>query len=205
MARVTPPLNAKGLFTVAEPFQSLVLPSVSYTVTAVRSFTEIRQRGSDPLELIYTPVGLTRTAYDEDLRNECLVVTLQSESGKPIYIPDSYTTSYPNQGYVKYSHLVVSASLGALPDNFDTTLLKQVVGSVISDYIGVVPTVNVGKAGLSATLTDTQHQINETARQAAIQNRQTDRARAIAAEALVQQLQVKVQALQARIDQLSAP
>lgn len=205
MARITPPLNAKGLFTVAEPFQSLVLPSVSYTVTAVRSFTEIRQRGSDPLELIYTPVGLTRTAYDEDLRNECLVVTLQSESGKPIYIPDSYITSYPNQGYVKYSHLVVSASLGALPDNFDTTLLKQVVGSVISDYIGVVPTVTVGKAGLSATLTDTQHQINETARQAAIQNRQTDRARAIAAEAQVQQLQLKVQALQARLDQLTGP
>lgn len=202
MARITPPLRVKGVFQLRTPFSAS--PSVAYTVTAIRTFEEIRARATDPMVLVYEPVGLTAADYAADIEAGAAIITLQSSTGAPIYVPDTYIESYPNMGNVNYSHLVCSASLGPLPDSFDTTLLAQVVSGAISDFIGVSPVVNIGRAELTTVVSSEQHTQLTAARQGSVNNRVTDRARALAAESLAASRLTKIQALEAMVTSLKA-
>jgi hypothetical protein len=200
MARITPPLRVKGVFSLRAPF--VANPSTAYTVQAIRTFEEIRARNSDPMTLVYEPAGLTKEAYQSDMAAGAVIVTLMSATEKPIYVPDTYIESYPNMGNVEYSWLVCSMSLGALPDSFDTTLLESQIKSVVADFIGVAPTVNIGKAKLNEVVTSEQHAQLLAARKGAITNRKTDRARALEAEALVAKQLLRIQALEQMIQSM---
>lgn len=203
MSRVTPPLRVKGTFQLRLPF--VADPSTSYTVTAIRTFEEIRARSTDPMALVYTPVGLLPTDYALDVSDGAVIVTLMSANGKPIYVPDTYIVAYPDMGAIEYSHWVISASLGPLPSKFDTTLLEAQVAAVISDYIGVVPVINVGRAELLDVVSQTEHDQLQAAREGNIVNRKTDRARAIAAETLVAEQLLRIQALEQMITEMQSP
>lgn len=195
MARVTPPMYAKGLFQLRDPFAAT--PTVQYTVSAIRTFEEIRAKGDDPLALVYLPRQLTAVEYQADVAAGAAVITLLSATEKPLYVPDTYILSYPNMGAVPYSWLVASASLGMLPDSYDTNLLAEKIKGVISDFIGVESTVNIGRAPTTSAVTDDEHVQLTAARQAAIKNRSTD-------YASVAQLQQVVASQTERIQQLEA-
>lgn len=200
MARVTPPLKAKGVFQLRAPF--VADPKVAYTVQAIRTFEEIRVRGTDPMTLVYTPVGLTAAAYESDKLEGAVIITLMSATGAPMYVPDTYIESYPDMGNVNYSWLVCSVSLGPLPDAFDTSLLQQQIKSAVSDHIGVEPVVNIGKAALTEVVSSQTHAQLVAARNGAIKVRDTDRARALRAEALVQSQLERIQVLEQMVQRL---
>lgn len=169
--KITPPIGATGLFQLAQPWTADA--SKSYTVGALRSFAELIKNDIDPVELVYTPIGLSRSTYEEDLALGAVIVTLLNASSDPIHVPDTYILSYPNMAVVPYSWLVVSASLGDLPDTEDFTLLQQAVASSISDYIGVEPVVNIHRAQTQSSVTQEQHVQKTAARNAAVKNRVT--------------------------------
>lgn len=200
MARITPPLRIKGVFSLRAPFNAN--PNVAYTVQAIRSFEEIRARNTDPLTLIYTPVGLLAADYESDIAAGAVIVTLMSATEKPIYVPDTYIDSYPDMGNLDYNWLVASVSLGSLPSSFDTTLLKSQLANVVAGFIGVAPTVNIGVAALTEVVSSETHAQLVAARKGAITMNTTDRARALKAEALVQNQLLKIQALEAYTLQL---
>lgn len=174
MARLTPAPGLKGAFLLRSPFKTEA--DLEYTVTAIRSFAEIRARNSDPFTLVYEPVGLTPVAMDADIAEGAAIVVLSTRTGVLTYVPDTYVDSYPYMGSIPYSHLIVSASLGMIPDSMDITLIQQVVASAISDYIGVQPTVFVSRGEVSDVITEDRHVQLTISREAAIKNRETDRA-----------------------------
>lgn len=177
MARLTPQPGLKGAFLLREPFSTS--PDLEYTVTAVRSFAEIRARNSDPLLLVYEPVKLTDVEMQADIAEGAAIVVLATRTGELTYVPDTYIRSYPYMGSIPYSHLIVSASLGMIPDDLDTTLIQQVVASAISDYIGVEPTVFVTRGEVNDTISEERHVQLTISRDAAVKNRETDRAVAL--------------------------
>lgn len=197
MARVTPPMYAKGLFQLREPF--VATSTVQYTVSAIRTFEEIRAKGDDPLALVYLPKSLTQADYQADVAQGAAVITLLSATEKPLYVPDTYILSYPNMGVVPYSWLVASLSLGMLPDSYDTSLLEEKLKGVVSDFIGVQPTVNIGRAATNRAVTDDEHVQLTATRQAAIKARDTDYAQASALQTTVNQQAERIQQLEAVI------
>lgn len=212
MARITPPMNAKGLFSLRLPFAAS--PTTVYRVSAIRNFEQMVSEGDDPVSLIYTPVGLDNAAYQADLAAGASVIVLMSDTLKPIYVPDTYIDSYPNMGVVPHSWVVASISLGILPDTYDLTRLMQAIKTAVSDDIGVEPTVNIAVAPTTDAITQEQYVQNLNARNAAIKNRSTVYAELLKARAentnLKQsqnQLFDMIEQLQARIDELegSAP
>jgi hypothetical protein len=202
MPRITPPLSIKGTFTLRSPF--VAKPGVAYTVQAIRSFAEIRARNSDPMTLIYTPVGLLKADYEMDLADDAAIITLMSPTEKPIYVPDTYINSYPNMGNVEYSWLIASVSLGALPSNFDTTLLKAQIANVVAGTIGVLPVVNIGMAEMTEVVSTETHLQLVAARKGAITMDNTDRSRTLKAEDTVAKQTVHIQTLETYILQLQA-
>lgn len=177
MERMIPPIGTRGVYALTNPWTITV--GVIYTCAAIREFVDIENLGVNVFETYYEPMGLTQANYELDRKNNEVIVTLVSDEYAPIYVPSSYIASYPDLSYRNYQHVVLSASFGPLPTYVDLTFVKDQMGSVISDVIGLEPEIHESVAPMSGVVTPDDHESLEAARAAAIQNRTTDRARNI--------------------------
>lgn len=169
--RVTPPMNISGAFLLRSPF--VADPAKSYTVTAHRTFAEIVARNQDPLALIYTPVGLTATAYSEDQLNGALVIALRDTAGNILYVPDTYIESYPSMGSVEYSRLIGVVDLGMWANARDLDDILAAIKESVKAKIGVDATVTLARGATSSYMTEQQHVQLTAARAAAVTQNET--------------------------------
>lgn len=190
MSKFTPSLNAKGIYRLKAPFENI--STKVYQCVAIRSFKDYLDKGESAFDLVYAPNTLSEAEYQADKKEGANIITLASDNEKTILVPDTYIEKYPDLEYVQYSNLVVAASLGPLPDEMSLELLKEQVAGVISDVIGVTPVVYIHASGSSGVITLAEHDIKETTRLAAVTNRDTDRARLIAANELIAKLQQQI-------------
>lgn len=172
MARLTPALGAKGLFSLRLPF--VATATVVYRVGAEQTFEDMIKRGLDPQKVVYDPVGLSSVDYANDQAVGAAIITLLSDTELPKYVPDTYIDSYPNMGVIPHSRVVMAADLGMLPDTYDLTRAQQAYAKAISDDIGVAPTIVLCVAPVADAITQEQYVQNLNARNAAIKNRTTD-------------------------------
>lgn len=172
---MTPPLNAKGLYTVTMPFE--LAPNTLYTCKAIRSYADLIDAGVDIYTTVYAPLGLVQANYQADLAAGANLITLMSATSATVHVPDTYITAFPDLGIVPYSEVVLALSLTPVPDSLDLTFVKQQVANAASDAIGLTPTVTAFVVPLSGTMTKTQADAAESARQAAITNRTSDYAK----------------------------
>lgn len=184
MSRITPTLKSKGLYVLRAPWS--VPPTTTYVCQAVRGLRDIFEMGDDPFKLYYEPMGLTEADFKADLALDVNIVTLMVEaldaSTTPldksyVYVPDTYIERYPDQSFVPYSHIVLSLSLGLLPDSIALDTLKAEVANVCSNVIGVTPVVKEHIVPTNGSVSASQHETLEIARRGLITLRDTDYAR----------------------------
>lgn len=175
MIGVIPQTGLQGRWEVKDPF--VVRPGTLYRLEAVRSFTDLENNGINIFETYYGPMGIARDVFNKDKRDGALLFSLLSATEAPIYIPSSFVTAFPSLDSIQYHHVVMSASIGALPVTTSLDHLETQVANVISDTIGVKPTIHFGVMPLLSVVTPIQHETNEAKREAAIKNRTTDYAR----------------------------
>lgn len=194
MERMTPTLGAKGLFVLRSPFE--VTAGIEYHVAAIRSLEEVRVLDTDPLTRIYLNNGLSKVEYEADRAADAHIVTLLAVNQPPVYVPDTYIVSFPSNDSVSYSRLVLTANLGPLPTDFDTTLIESKVKAALSDILGVEPPVRFGQLPYTGVITHDQHKVLQSARAAAIKNRTTDHAKALDCEKLIFEQRERIQMLE---------
>lgn len=199
--RMTPPIGISGLFTLRTPFTTA--ENTFYTVTAIRKFSEIISRGQDPVQMVYAPVGLGTEEYSADYHAEAAVICLKSTTGELIYVPDTYIESYPDQGGVPYSRMILSASLGMFPEFRSVDDIKQAVISALEAKTGITPEVFVSRAPTTNYVSDEQHESLTQARLNAITTNETDAAKIIRLNDQVQTLQNKINELNLVIESLT--
>ncbi len=190
----TPPLHAKGIYQLKAPWS--ISSTLLYECIAIRSFADFLEKGEDVFKTIYEPKGLSRAVYEADRAQGANIVTLVSGTQPVIHVPDTYIEAYPIQNTVAYKTVVLSVSLGPLPDTLDLSFLMSQVQGVVSDVIGVNSQVKLHVLPSPDVITESQHQALETARQAAITNRKTDRARVLELQAQVAAMTQKIQTLE---------
>lgn len=190
MASLIPPIGTRGLYELKAPWSTV--PNTIYECAAIRYFVDLENLGVNILEAYYTPMGLEQANVDTDRRADVAVLTLVSDTSAPIYVPSSHVAAFPNLTQRNYKHLVLSASLGPIPDYIDLTFLQSEMASLVSDTIGLEPTVALSAAPLSESVSPTQHEILEAARQAAIDNRTTPRARVLDLQKTKSQLEQRL-------------
>lgn len=172
--RITPPLQAKGRFVLRAPF--IAEPTTIYLCIALRKFRDIEEVGGNVYKDYYSPMGILEEAYREDADVSAAIVTLVDPYGNKIYVPDTYIASYPNMGEVEYHHVVLAASIGAIPNYVPLDNVIQGIAGIVSDMTGTEPTVSIHAATAREQPTAEQHELAEAARAAAITLRVTDRA-----------------------------
>lgn len=177
MSTMLPPPGTRGLYSLKAPFKTE--PGVLYTCTAIRGFIDLQNRGEDVFHLYYETLNLTQADFASDRANGEYLVTLTSDTTAPLYVPSSYILGFPNLASQPYKWIVLSASLGMLPDTLDLTFAKDQMAAALSDVIGTTVTVQVGSAPYTGVVTPEQHQVLEAARQAQIKNRTTDYAHTV--------------------------
>ena len=194
MPQKTPPLHAKGIYQLLAPWT--ISATVLYECIAIRSFSDFLEKGEDVFAKIYQPKGLSQAQYDADKAAGANIITLASGSLPVIHVPDTYIAAYPTLSHVAYKSVVLSVALGPLPDATDLTFLQTQVQGVVSDVVGVTSQVQLHVLQNNDVFTEAQATSLETARQAAITNRKTDRARVLELTAEVADLQAKLATMQ---------
>ena len=169
--RVTPPVEVQGRFSLRAPFPDVGNRFI--TVIASRRFDDCEAQGDDVFKDYYEPMGLVTGDYTRDLAAGAFMITLHDAEGNTIYVPDTYIISYPNMGDVRYAHLVMSISLGPVPESLDLSAVGTQVSALVSGTIGVENEVKFHIAPSKDAIPPEQHEALETARQAAITNRVT--------------------------------
>lgn len=187
---VIPPLLLSGIFTLRAPFT--VVANTKYTVEAVRTYDEMIRLNVDIVAQVYTPVGLTKTSYDEDVLALAKLVSLTAPGLPTVYVPTTYIDKLPDDTAVSYDYVVLSISMGAVPSTLVDQLQQTTdeIQGVVSDLTGVVPTIEVNIAPSAGTVTAEQHRLNEQNRLSAIKRRNTEHAELIAANATIEQLRL---------------
>lgn len=194
MALNVPPIGTRGIYSLKAPFSTV--PNELYSCGAIRYFKDVENQGIDVYKRYYEPYELTQSDYSRDRAAGVAIITLMSDTQSPIYVPSSYILSFPNLASVNYHHVVISASLGVLPETLDLTFLKDQVSQTIAATIGVAPTVFENVAETTGVVTPENHDALEIARQAAVTNLTTDRALYLAEKQKNTTLQQKLTALE---------
>ncbi|MBN22494.1 MAG: hypothetical protein CL678_14515 [Bdellovibrionaceae bacterium] len=194
-------MNATGRYTLLEPW--VADSSTIYSCKAIRSFDDIYKTGVDVFKSYYEPLGLTREDVEEGRQAGANIVTLMSrsvglanEQVGVIYVPDTHIVSYPDMSSYRYNHVVLSISLGAIPDYIQLDLLKDEMVAAASDVIGVESEVKVHVAESSGSVTPEEHDVWVAAREQAIANRGSEYGRILELQQQLQALQVKYDTLE---------
>ncbi len=122
MPLISPEFGVTGRFVLKAPFS--LNPAMLYTVIAKRSFADCERRGDDVYRKYYLdPVGLTdgvnSFSFDAERANGVQIITLNGQDGSFYWVPSSYISSWPNVSEVNYHQLILTCSLGALPESFE--------------------------------------------------------------------------------------
>lgn len=191
--RNTPTLGLRGTWTLIAPWSASA--ALLYKCTALRSFTEMVLEGIDIYTKYYEPQGLTQSNYTTDLAAGAVMCILYSDNGSVITVPDTYIQSYPGIGMANWGQAIFSASLGPVRLDLDFTFLKEQMGNLISDTIGVVPEIYVDLLDTGTAITSEEASAIEAARVSAITNRTSTYAKNISLTAENTALRAQIAAL----------
>lgn len=177
MGYLTPPISTKGRYSLKAPYQTT--PGVVYTCVASSLIQALENTGIDVFELCYNPKGLTQSDYMTDKALGVVILTLASEELAPLYVPNNYLLAMPDVNSIPYHHVVMSLSLGPVATTLDLINAQMAAAAAVSDVIGIEPEVHLGVMPLSKAFTPEEHEIFEIAREAKINNRDTNYSRVL--------------------------
>lgn len=195
MASPIPKIGTEGKYVLKAPYDSLLNEGYSYKCIAIRRFKDIRANGDDVYRKYYFVHDVKEEVYKQDDLNNEVIVSLVSDFSSTVYVPSSYIESFPVADTIPYHRVVVSCDIGMIADDMNLAALQQNVGNIVSDTIGVTPTVNISLAPYEGTMDSAAHEALKNTRDATIKLRTTDYVRVKELETENQRLQAQITAL----------
>lgn len=182
--KLIPTLGSKGTYVLKEPFNQSIRSNEIYECGAIRYFKDLENNGTNVFNIYYKPFNLDESDYKKDRDSGQVLITLLSPKYAPVYVPSSYIESFPSLDSKPYNQVILTASLGALPDDVILDDTINTMQDVLSDAIGVTVTVHTSIMPLSDAVSPTEHATQEAARLGAIGTRETNYSRVSELEAL---------------------
>jgi len=190
MITISPELKSSGIWTLAAPFNTLLVENLIYTCASNRGFAEIIADGGDVYEDYYSPKQIDVSKYEQDVLDGASIVGLQSASGVVVYVPTSYIISYPGTGGVPYRGLILGIDIGVVPKSLELAFLKQKLIDTTKEVLGIDAKFTVVNTVPESLIPRTAHNSMENIRQNNITEKTTDRAKYLEAKKQVEALQL---------------
>lgn len=165
--KIIPIIGASGFFSFASPIDTIALPGVEYTCQAVRRISDYTANNEDPKEIAYKPYGIEDTVYEEDVKENAYIVSLQSAKGHWLYIPYRFILSYPSGDGHVYRSVMLTFSLPSLPREQDISGTINDVIDLLRGQLGVSTISKIVETSLPTLISDDDHILKQTERNAA--------------------------------------
>jgi len=202
MSEFIPTYGTAGIYQLKAPFDTLMVPQVSYACTALRKLSEITGGGGNPQEQFYTPYGLTDEDFARDASTNATIVTLEAAGYDAVQVPSTFILGHPEVGGVPYTALMLTIKLGALPNSQDLSVVKQKISDDVLELLGVDAVTQLVALSLPTLLTVDQAKIVESARQSKIDVVITDYTKYVQAQRQLESAQEKIAELETFIRSL---
>lgn len=194
-----PALLSSGIFRLKAPWSTPL--NKAYTVIAIRTFEDIYKAGDDVYNTIYVPnncpdgtiVDGIAFSFETERAKKPEVVSLYNEvTAEIIYVPTTFILATPDQNIVKYDHVVLVASLGAIPKSLDLSGLRQDIVDLVRGRTGITSTAELVVMPSNTNPTPDEAVAFENARIAAITNPGTFESQLLTAQRENAELQLKI-------------
>ena len=195
-SRILPVIGSSGTYELLPPFDTVILPEEIYTCKAIRNISEYVSYNQDPKKLVYDYYSLSESDYENDIREDMEIISLQNNKGVWIYVPARYIVKYPEVDGVPYHQLSMVCKIPAIEVSKDISHLKTDVINLIKDTLGVEAAVELVEASRTIAVTKDVSDQLKIDRALVSNGRVTDRAKYMQ---LLQQQQVlldKIEALE---------
>lgn len=175
--RILPVIGSTGTYELLPPFNTHILAEELYTCKAIRNISEYVSYNQDAKKLVYDYYGLTEEDYENDIKEDMEIVSLQNNKGVWIYVPARYIIKYPEVDGVPYHQVSLVCKLPAIEVSKNLEFLKTNIVNLVKDTLGLEPALSLVEASRTIAVTK-QMADNLTIQRAALtQGKITDRAR----------------------------
>jgi len=131
---LSPQVGVKGVYGVLPPF---VLEDSPYECTNVATMKSLILSGVNVYDVYFKPYGLTKNEYDIAYQRNDRIITLTSDSGEELELPEYYVKSIPLLDNVIYGNKALVIELGELPLDIDLNSLVNVIKEQAITLLGV--------------------------------------------------------------------
>lgn len=157
-------IGRSGRFVVIEPYNTLVKENVVYTINGTLFLREHLRNGLDVFMTTYNILGIDKSVYDADVRDNVIIVTLTDSAGKTIYLPERAVTGCALRDGVTYGEKSLIVNLGAFPLSKDFTDLLNDFKLFLKSRLGVSPSIELVKSSIDTSITNVEHDGIESSR-----------------------------------------
>lgn len=175
--RILPALGSSGTYELAAPYDTKVLPEEIYTCKGIRKLSEYISYNQDAKKTIYDYYGLTENDYENDIKEDMEIISLQNKTGVWLYVPARFILKYPIVNGIPYHQVALVCKLPAIETNKNLDFLRTDIGNLIRDYLGVDSIIDIVELSRVIAVTKEMSDIMTAERAIASSGRVTDRAR----------------------------
>lgn len=172
-----PEIGSSGTFELLAPFDDLIVAGERYTCQGIRTLGELKSNSEDPAKDIYEKYGILDSHYEDHLSANMPIVSLQSDLGHWLSVPAEFIKAYPSYNGIAYRSYVIGVALPAVPITQDLSVLEQAISNLVTDTIGVTPSIKPVENSRIVLVTKEDHIQTQARRNLNITNTITDRAK----------------------------
>lgn len=193
---ILPTIGAKGIFRLKAPFDTKLLPNVSYECVAVRELIDVLSAGVDVYAKHYEPNGISEAEYQKHLQDDVCLISLRTDAGIWLFVPSTYILSFPGMSGVKYANLILGVPLGAIPDTLNLEIIKKKISDLVQGELGITSGIEEIVVSQIEVLSKEEHERLENARKTKVVTQPSDYTR-------IKTLEAENQVLTSKNGQLS--
>lgn len=175
--KILPTLGSSGTYELDAPYDTKILPEEIYTCKGIRKLSEYISHNQDPKKTIYDYYGLSDSDYDNDIKEDMEIISLQNKDGVWLYVPARYILKYPIVNGIPYHQIALVCKLPAIEVNNDLEFLKTDIGNLIRDYLGIDSVIDIVELSRVIAITKEMSDTMTVERSLISNGRITDRSR----------------------------
>ena len=196
---IIPNVGSSGFFQLSAPLDTLITSNEKYICKSLRKLSDYFASNENPKADIYDKYGIDEAIYNDDLANDTIIASLQSDKGHWLYIPVRFFVSYPDPNGIQYRTMGLGISLPSIPVDKDLSFLITDLKNLVMDSLGVSCEIKPVETSRIMLVTSEDHTIISAQRDMNINGMVTDRSKYMSTLSQLDSALLKIQELEAYI------